>query len=733
MSYEIALGNNTDPPVSGHSEIYNKWVMLSFMSQRSMPLVDADSGIRLGFDYLFKQAAPLQDETVSQIIQISFDPGGITSTWANQPPACPSATTPDCYNDPTTDPSKWVSFKPGKVDLFQKIATASSDGNSTTWTGPTQWVIDHTNIWIFVDNSGKTPKYYWRINMALPLRTTLNDPVPNWTSPSVFFDPNAFVATDLAHGIQKYIPGFWGEMVTDATDSNTGIPNKIINHFPDWSTANEPFRDTNNVPAKLAWGQAEVGSPRDPALLNGDLQCPGQGLLVEGTAGDNYVWHSYIWNNFKSPDNNNNGNFADPAGTLYMYNKTTLQQAHNNMSVKLVNQGGGQPCVTDADCQGTHPSAIAGQCNAGFCSVRPGDVNANFLIAPYGSQAIATVWSPLNAGDATTKGGNDYTCINTGATATGNKTCTPLPKAFPAIDSQPHDATLQLLTQSKDAQWDMKQDWIPSPNYICATRETDNPGSYSWWYEEPTYQNAGQLCEKAVYTPDDRSGSIGGGIEAGLPGHQCMQVQLSGNGVQFAINSAFRNMHQAPASLHREPAVIDTKGLKKTGKGYHDVYLYVETRNMPYRVDTGYAPATYSSTMSEYTAINKRCTLPPVCDSGCIDANKTCQPGTANNACGINGNACQVCGQLQFCGEGGQCFNQIGARKGGQPTRAADRGECTGYDPNVPTPSDDFYAQRLPTVIFHTYADTGVTETINGKKIPILTPMTSFGQYITHD
>ena len=39
----------------------------------------------------------------------------------------------------------------------------------------------------------------------------------------------------------------------------------------------------------------------------------------------------------------------------------------------------------------------------------------------------------------------------------------------------------------------------------------------------------------------------------------------------------------------------------------------------------------------------------------------------------------------------------------------------------------------MPSLIVHAYADTGLTQTIHGKKVPVLTPMTSFGQYITHD
>jgi hypothetical protein len=48
-------------------------------------------------------------------------------------------------------------------------------------------------------------------------------------------------------------------------------------------------------------------------------------------------------------------------------------------------------------------------------------------------------------------------------------------------------------------------------------------------------------------------------------------------------------------------------------------------------------------------------------------------------------------------------------------------------------PSEDFFNKEMPTFVVHAYADTGETYTANGRTIPVLTPMTDFGQFITHD
>jgi hypothetical protein len=197
-------------------------------------------------------------------------------------------------------------------------------------------------------------------------------------------------------------------------------------------------------------------------------------------------------------------------------------------------------------------------------------------------------------------------------------------------------------------------------------------------------------------------------------------------------------MHQATASLHREIATIDTKGLRQiSGQSYHYIYLYVETHNMPYRVDTGYAPPTYVTAMNGYTQMNKVCAVQQC--GGCVN-DGVCLAGTSANACGINGNACISCSDGGVCQTDGTCGYPIPII--GSPVRksvaaatpAARVGyDCKGFDPKVPAPSEDWFTKNMPTVIVHAYGDTGVTQKINGKVVPVLTPMTSFGQWVTHD
>jgi hypothetical protein len=101
----------------------------------------------------------------------------------------------------------------------------------------------------------------------------------------------------------------------------------------------------------------------------------------------------------------------------------------------------------------------------------------------------------------------------------------------------------------------------------------------------------------------------------------------------------------------------------------------VETKNMPYRVDNGYAPRTYGVAMQLYNR---------------------------NNGCG-----------------------EIGFREG----------SCggNGFDPSVPAPSESWFAATMPTYVVHAFADTGQKYTVNGTTIPVLTRMTSFGQFVSHD
>ncbi len=65
--------------------------------------------------------------------------------------------------------------------------------------------------------------------------------------------------------------------------------------------------------------------------------------------------------------------------------------------------------------------------------------------------------------------------------------------------------------------------------------------------------------------------------------HQCMLAELSSTdpSVVFTRSSIYVNMNVASASVLREPALISIEGLKPISAGPRDVYLYLQTFNMP--------------------------------------------------------------------------------------------------------------------------------------------------------
>lgn len=69
--------------------------------------------------------------------------------------------------------------------------------------------------------------------------------------------------------------------------------------------------------------------------------------------------------------------------------------------------------------------------------------------------------------------------------------------------------------------------------------------------------------------------------------HQCMLVELKSGaapGLTFLNSSVYRNMDVVTASTFRREAEVSVKGLPPTPAGARDVYVYVETQDMPERV-----------------------------------------------------------------------------------------------------------------------------------------------------
>ncbi|MEM7051206.1 MAG: hypothetical protein AAF604_16170 [Acidobacteriota bacterium] len=69
--------------------------------------------------------------------------------------------------------------------------------------------------------------------------------------------------------------------------------------------------------------------------------------------------------------------------------------------------------------------------------------------------------------------------------------------------------------------------------------------------------------------------------------HQCMLVELSGApGLTFSSSSVVRNMNFAEASVFKREAQVSVVGLKGLpGRSEREVYLYVQTLNMPRQVE----------------------------------------------------------------------------------------------------------------------------------------------------
>src|SRR5207253_8550297 len=74
--------------------------------------------------------------------------------------------------------------------------------------------------------------------------------------------------------------------------------------------------------------------------------------------------------------------------------------------------------------------------------------------------------------------------------------------------------------------------------------------------------------------------------------HQCMLVELKSTaspGLTFTSSSVYRNMDVVSASRFQRDALLSVKGLAPAAGGSRDLYVYVETRDMPERVK--HAPA----------------------------------------------------------------------------------------------------------------------------------------------
>lgn len=161
-------------------------------------------------------------------------------------------------------------------------------------------------------------------------------------------------------------------------------------------------------------------------------------------------------------------------------------------------------------------------------------------------------------------------------------------------------------------------------------------------------------------------------IESGaITGHQCVFVELSGPGLDFSTRSVYRNMDFVEASTFRRDAEISVVGLAPLAAApRRDVYLAVETRNMPARVDP--------SPQDGQSPQDRR------------------KPSA------------------------GARLDLAATAPGGLP-----RPPKGGY-------TREFLDRAMPVYRVHAYHDTGDTIVVDGRRRPVLRSQSAFGYYVHH-
>ncbi|MGA1839279.1 MAG: hypothetical protein ACMUIU_01530 [bacterium] len=185
--------------------------------------------------------------------------------------------------------------------------------------------------------------------------------------------------------------------------------------------------------------------------------------------------------------------------------------------------------------------------------------------------------------------------------------------------------------------------------------------------------------------------------------HQCMLVELSSEqNVIFTNSSVYRNMDFVDASEFSRDADISIKGLIPIpgGGDTRDVYLYVETENMPKSMREG--KGTYG--------------FPPI----------VAQYGTGYSSGqygSTNWGLYQGGGNYQYGLRGSPSNNNIYAYNAAL-RRAANMDFLNEEDTEV---------ENMPKYVVHVYHDTGEKVLINGAEHSVLTPQIPFGYYVRHE
>jgi hypothetical protein len=185
---------------------------------------------------------------------------------------------------------------------------------------------------------------------------------------------------------------------------------------------------------------------------------------------------------------------------------------------------------------------------------------------------------------------------------------------------------------------------------------------------------------------------------------QCILVELtSGDQLVFLNKSVRRNMNFGIASKLQRDAELSIVGLSELpGSANRDVYLYVETRNMPKR--------TYSNTL-------RRDTIVPASDTSFVSPRDTLvRPGLSPAS--IPGPA-----KVLIPGRDSIVVPSIGRGERGELLRTAAADGLL---------NSDQIDQLMPTYRVHVYHATGDSMTVSGVKHPVLNVQSSFGYWVDH-
>jgi Outer membrane protein beta-barrel domain len=266
-----------------------------------------------------------------------------------------------------------------------------------------------------------------------------------------------------------------------------------------------------------------------------------------------------------------------------------------------------------------------------------------------------------------------------------------------------------ICAQFRVANWGTQPDWnnVPDPTnslwkLISAACPVgpNNPGAIAAGAKADVAApavGANEISLPWTMSPAERcefTGSTGvpsSGIPAPPPGtcppgpptrrlHQCMLVELSGGGQTYTPASVYRNMDFVNASVFTREAEVSVAGLTPLGAAPRDVFLYVQTRQLPKDINRPQP----GDTLLDWSKASK--------------FSDPRLPGT------------DIRRQPVTIGDGAQ-----------PPVR-----------PPLGEPFE-LLNQIYPTYVVHAYNDSGRTVTRKGVVYKVLQPQSSFGYYVHHD